>query len=641
MKTIIRKLERVQTEAIKSAVSNLNKGKNALIVLPTGTGKTHTAVKLLKQRLKRNPKARVLWLTHTKELFNQSYNLTKQLVPDAQITKYNWEEKRPDGQIVVGMIPTITRLNHLRKFKPKDFKYIVFDEAHHGPSSSWHRVINHFKGQKIALTATPFRPDDTLEDKKVLNLFGEPAYQMRFSQAQKKKLLAQDESYIILTNSVLKSIVTKDGEYSKKVLDRLYTSKQRNEIIVNSYIKYGRLRMKMLGMQPKAICFCINRDHAKRMAKLFNSRGIKSDIILSANEDQTVTRRRDVWTKFKTTNEIEILCAVNILNEGIDVPDVGCLLMARPTRSNIIYQQQVGRGARAISKQTFIVLDYVDNIRKEWQPYTMGNLPGKRVLRERVVTEYLDVKDPVAIETRVKSVIGGVEEFENTFREYAPDKKKQQLLMLATSNKPRPPSRSLLGMSLQAYLTKTNCAFDPEFSAKIKKIRPDWFRLSITLEMCQQSALGCKTTKEWRKKKGNHYKHALKMGWVKKCLPNVRRRSHVTEASIWNLVEKCSDLTIKEFKKQYPAAQWKARKLGIWSAIKKKLKPRYKFVINLDTGELYSTTGAAGKQFNRDARPISKVVNDDALRAFGYRWAYYDPKKHAHLVKKKGTKKAA
>ena len=168
--------------------------------------------------------------------------------------------------------------------------------------------------------------------------------------------LAKPISRVILTTSALDGFKTDTREYSVKQLDKLYSSKSRNFIILKEY-KAVRSKLK----KPKAVGFCININHARNMAKLFSVNGIKANFICSNSKFQTPQERNDVMTKFRETDEIEVLFAVNIFNEGIDIPEANIALMIRPTGSNIVYQQQIGRVARTNGgkKKEFYVLDFV------------------------------------------------------------------------------------------------------------------------------------------------------------------------------------------------------------------------------------------------------------------------------------------
>lgn len=409
------KFDAIQIKAKNAVLKSLMTNGSALLQMATGTGKTNTAKKILDKLLKKNPKARILWLTHSNELIEQTANRILLYTPNMNVSIYNGETKDRNGQVVIASIQTISRPSNLEKFNEDEFDFIFVDEAHHTPAITWKRILGHFKkSKKFGFTATPYRPDG----QSLYDFFGKPVFELSFRKAQKEGLLAQNISYVILTNSSLKPIVTKEGEYSPKELDRLYVSKDRNEIIIKSYLKYGRQEMKKSGLKFKSICYCINTEHAKRMSKIFRAAGLTSEFIVGDTRHQTSKERGRIYETFRDTFDIEILCVVNIFNEAIDIPDLACALMARPTRSNIVYSQQVGRPSRIVPgyKNNFIVLDFVDNTRREYQGYIMSNLLQTGISYEQMVVEYLNEKDPIVVSHRIKNIMKGVEEFENRIK---------------------------------------------------------------------------------------------------------------------------------------------------------------------------------------------------------------------------------
>lgn len=405
-----KKLDSIQKQTKIKALKALNKNGKTLVRMATGTGKTETAIKIFEALDKKNNK-RVLWLTHQNELIEQSGNrfLDRN---HYDVGLFNSKDKVTQSKIVVGSIQSLAR--GLNRFHPKDFDLIIVDEAHHSPAEQWTKVINYFQAPKLGITATPYRPDgQSLDD-----MFGDLCVDISFVKAQSLGVLAKDKTRAIVTNSVLSGFVDLGGEYNKRQLDRLYTSNNRNDIIVKSYLKYGRKEAKKLKMVPKGICYCINSKHAKRMNKLFNNAGIKS-VFVSGNIKNTSTNQRQQYMNdFKNTNKYEILCVVNLMNEGVDVPDANIALMCRPTQSNIIYSQQVGRLARINNgkKKQFIILDYVDQTNTDFQAYGVGNLKNGSYQPNEVVVEYLNENDPKFRDQVAKDIMKKAEEFEVTMR---------------------------------------------------------------------------------------------------------------------------------------------------------------------------------------------------------------------------------
>lgn len=405
---MLKKLNQIQAKAKKAALKALKTEGKALLHMATGTGKTETAIKIFSEYEKQNK--RMLWITHKTDLVEQSAaRIMTQLGVDT--TLFGGASKDNSGQVVVASVQSLSKASALAKFDKNMFDLVIVDEAHHAPAKSWTKSIEHFNADKLALTATPYRPD-----KQDLGpMFGDSVFSLRFSQSQKMKLLAPNKARLILTTSSIAGLSHINKDYTKSQLEKLYASTDRNKIIVNAYLEFGRKEVIKAKMKPKAICFCINTKHARRMAKLFKASGINAGFLSSKVNVQNANDRELTFKRFSNTNEIEVLCAVDILNEGTDIPDVNIGLMARPTRSNIIYTQQIGRLARADkgNKKFFIVLDFVDNTRKQYSPYTAGNLTQRAYTSSEVITKYVSNQDPIDVNERVENIMKSVEDFED------------------------------------------------------------------------------------------------------------------------------------------------------------------------------------------------------------------------------------
>ncbi len=550
-------LNKIQDQARKAVIGSLIKDNKALLQMATGTGKTETAKKILDSILIKEPNARILWLVHSNELLEQTANRILNSSPELNLGIFSGEVKCIYSQITIASVQTISRINNLKKFDKKDFQYIFVDEAHHSPASSWDLILKYFSNaKKFGFTATPYRPDGrTLEES-----FGQPVFELSFRDAQDKGLLAKDESYVILTNSVLAPSVTKEGEYSQRSLDRLFVSKDRNDIIVKSYIKYGRGALNKAGIKPKAVLYCVNSEHAKRMSEVFNARGVKAAFIVGDVKQLSAATRSEVYQQFRDTHDIEVLCTVNIFNEAIDIPDLSCAIMARPTRSNIVYSQQLGRAARILhgKKEKFIVLDYVDNTRAEFQGYTSSNLFKKGAAHTTTIVEYMTEADPVLVEQRIANVTKGIEEFENKFRRPRGHWTLKTLIIEALKYRTVSEWRK---KDLNSYTIAhtsghyTECIKHMTFD---KNPKGYW-----TLGRCKQEAKKYKSKAEWLEKNSASYSISNRNNWMHKCVTHMKLKR--VASGYWTL-EKCKKLSLKYKTK---SAWMKSHKAAYMAAFKK------------------------------------------------------------------------
>ncbi len=344
------RLDEAQAEYVSRAVSTLTRKRRYLVQMATGTGKTVVGCKVILSF----PRARVLWVTQTEELIRQTVSDIELYVGVGNVGIFRRDERPDDERVIVASVQSLCKPENLKFFDRDEFGLVVVDEAHHAAANTWRAIVEYFDAKKLGLTATPQRADG----QDIYELFGEPALKLTYEEAKERKLIAEEEYRIILTASKFEGLVMTSGEYRPEDLDRLVVSKRRNEVIVDSYLKYARRFMAEHAVTRKAICFCITQRHAMRMAELFNEAGVKAGFLVGKtgkrssawsveHRPQTEKERAEVYEEFQH-GDLEVLCVVSILNEGKNVRDVSALLMCRPTRSKTVLQQQLGRGCRRV-----------------------------------------------------------------------------------------------------------------------------------------------------------------------------------------------------------------------------------------------------------------------------------------------------
>ena len=328
-----------------------------LVVAATGTGKTVMAASDYKAFAEKNERARLLFIAHREEILRQSLLTFRQVLSD-----YNFGEKWYGGEepanfeYVFASKDTLNnRLENLQL--PADYyDYIVIDEVHHAAASSYRKIIDHFKPKVLlGLTATPERMDgeDITQD-----FDGTISAEIRLDDALNKGLLAPFYYYGI-TDSVDYSEVAWDkGHYVASELSHIYSyNDARTAVILQSLQKYlPNIR------DVRALCFCVDQQHAKYMASKFTLCGLKADVLTSENAQM----RAPLYRRLKN-KEINYLFVVDIFNEGVDIPEVDTILFLRPTESLTVFIQQFGRGLRKADGKTHVdIFDYVGNSRAEF-----------------------------------------------------------------------------------------------------------------------------------------------------------------------------------------------------------------------------------------------------------------------------------
>lgn len=325
-----------QTVSLKEIQERRKNGVKAfLLVLPTASGKS----KIVEEDIKA--------FANEKESFRGLI-----LVPGTNILA-DWEERirtsLPEyrNQIEVRTYAYMAR--HYTDVPYTYYNYLVIDEAHHAVAPVLKRVIQYFDTDfTIGLTATDQRPDR----KKLETVFGSYSTSLSLKDAMKKGIVAKANVYRIETNINLSQVRFNGKDYVNADLEKRIRVTSRNELIANVLKEYFT---EGDSGKRQGIVFCVNVTHANEMAKILNSVGISA-----AGYTGQTKNSEQIMCEFKE-KKIRFLCACNMISEGWDYPELGILVMARPTLSKVLYLQQIGRGLRKTdTKKNVIVIDVVD-----------------------------------------------------------------------------------------------------------------------------------------------------------------------------------------------------------------------------------------------------------------------------------------
>ena len=328
-----------------------------LVVAATGTGKTVMAAYDYKAFAEKHERARLLFIAHREEILRQSMLTFRQVLSNYNFGErwYGGEEPANYEYVFASKDTLNNRLDTLQL--PADYyDYMVIDEVHHVTASSYRKILDYFTPKVLlGLTATPERMDG--EDI-TQNFDGTISAEIRLDDALNKGLLAPF-CYYGITDSVDYSEVSWDrGHYVASELSRIYSyNDSRTAVILQSLQKYlTNIR------NVRALCFCVDQQHAKYMASKFTLCGLKADVLTSEN-----AQMRTVLYNRLRRKEINYLFVVDMFNEGIDIPEVDTILFLRPTESITVFIQQFGRGLRKAEGKTHVdILDYVGNSRAEF-----------------------------------------------------------------------------------------------------------------------------------------------------------------------------------------------------------------------------------------------------------------------------------
>ena len=322
-----------------------------LIVLPTAAGKSRIV------------EEDIMKFAAGKEQFRALI-----LAPNTNIIA-DWKERiDKDLQPLQDRIDIKTYSYAVRHYHEKTrdyYSYIVVAEAHHAVAPMLKRVIQYYAPEfLVGLTATDQRPDK----KRLEEIFGNYTTELSLKDAMEKGVVARANVYRIETNIDLSHVRFNGKDYVNADLEKSVRVTSRNELIVNvlkDYFTEGDAGKR------QGIIFCINKAHTKEMARLLNAAGI------SAQDYSGDTKHPEkVMQEFKE-HKIRFLCACDMISEGWDYPELGILVMARPTLSKVLYLQQIGRGLRRTSiKKNVFVIDVVDEYGAMVRPCSMHAIFG-------------------------------------------------------------------------------------------------------------------------------------------------------------------------------------------------------------------------------------------------------------------------
>lgn len=328
-----------------------------LVVAATGTGKTLISAFDFSRFQNDKPDAKFLFIAHREEILKQAMSAYRGVLKNGSFGELWVSGHTPSHyrQLFVSVQTLNNRLENLR-LSPTYYDYIVIDEVHHIAASSYRAPLNHFQPKiLLGLTATPERHDgtDILED-----FGGVIAAEIRLPEAINRRHLSPFQYFGVDDDTDLRGISWSRGRYDIAALSNLYT---HNEQRVQRIVQNLNEIVTDVG-SIKALAFCVTREHADYMCKQFLLRGISADVLTSDNSNQRQQKQQSI-----RSGEINVLCVVDIFNEGIDIPEVDTLLFLRPTESLTIFLQQLGRGLRlSENKECCTVLDFVGNSRQEY-----------------------------------------------------------------------------------------------------------------------------------------------------------------------------------------------------------------------------------------------------------------------------------
>jgi len=336
----------VQQHALAALKATRLAGYEAgLVVLATGLGKTW-----LSAFDSNSPEFnRILFVAHRDEILNQAMHTFRRIRPTSKLGKYTGEEKVADADVLFASIQTLGRAKHLKQFASDAFDYIIVDEFHHAAARTYRQLIEYFKPKfLLGLTATPERTDGG----DLLGLCQENlVFRKDMIKGIEAQLLCPFKYYGVPDCVDYTNVPWRSSRFDEEELTRAIATEKRAANALEQYQERGGTR---------TLGFCCSKQHADFMAKFFNEHDVRS---VAVHSGSTSSPRA---SSLEALNEgrIDLIFAVDMFNEGLDVPNIDTVLMLRPTESSTVWLQQFGRGLRRSRNKTHLnVIDYIGNHR--------------------------------------------------------------------------------------------------------------------------------------------------------------------------------------------------------------------------------------------------------------------------------------
>ena len=333
----------MQRKALKELRRYRDTGCNrSLVISATGSGKTYLAA----FDVRNFDAKRCLFIVHrdtilkdARDTFVKVFGVTK------TYGMFTGKEQDLDCDFIFASSNMLAK--HLDYFEKDEFDYIVFDEVHHIVADGGMKIFDYFNPEfLLGLTATPERMDN----KDVFELFDKNVpFELRLRDAISSDLVVPFHYYAIRDEYV-------DYSYKDKMRISNEIAKTINVEFISSQIEKHRVNNEKL----KCLAFCTNVEHCKLMAEELLDIGYTAIALTGKNDlGERIKAFRDLEDE---SHPLEIICAVDILNEGVDIPAVNMVLFLRPTESSTIFLQQLGRGLRKYpNKEYLTVLDFIGN----------------------------------------------------------------------------------------------------------------------------------------------------------------------------------------------------------------------------------------------------------------------------------------
>jgi superfamily II DNA or RNA helicase/HKD family nuclease len=329
-----------------------------LVVAATGTGKTVVAALDYRQLVAASERdLSLLFVAHREEILRQSLATYRAVLRDGAFGEIHGGGRIAEGRHVFAMVQSLQQ-HRLDQTAPEAFDVLVVDEFHHAAAPTYDRLLGHMRpSELLGLTATPER----LDGRDVTEWFDQRiAVELRLWEAIDQGFLVPFQYFGVADGTDLSQVTWRRGGYAPEELSNVLSNDSLRVLKLLEAIR----RIVLDAGSMRALGFCVSKEHARYMAREFSHAGLPS-VALTGDDppDERAKTLRELQA-----GQLRCVFSVDVLGEGVDVPDVDCLLLLRPTASATVFAQQLGRGLRrAAGKSHLTVIDLIGQHRREFR----------------------------------------------------------------------------------------------------------------------------------------------------------------------------------------------------------------------------------------------------------------------------------